>query len=241
MAPIDISGALGSAQEYCEKNKKTVAIAAGATTAALVRPAVVDWPRPMPHCASGHLRVQPPPQRMNVCLASLNFLFILHLQVATYAWRRAVNYVPKTGKYPPGTLPAGAYDAIIVGAGPSGAVCGHFLAKKGVKVGPMLRCTGRRQASLYAMQTVHPSLRFFGCTNAPLPGVVCTGTFMELSGTLHRGLCTPFCLALHCPAFVRCAHELSCGEASTAVSNASCGMRPSSASCMAAPPACRHT
>lgn len=56
------------------------------------------------------------------------------VQVAAYAWRRAANYVPKKGKYPVGTLPAGAYDAVIVGAGPSGSVCGHYLAKKGIKV-----------------------------------------------------------------------------------------------------------
>mmetsp|Transcript_4947 Transcript_4947/g.10643 ORF Transcript_4947/g.10643 Transcript_4947/m.10643 type:complete len:491 (-) Transcript_4947:717-2189(-) len=85
-----IQAALASAQEYVEKNKKTVAIAAGATSAALV---------------------------------------------AAYAWRRAArNYVPKSGKYPVGTLPAGAYDAVIVGAGPSGSVCAYYLTKKGGKV-----------------------------------------------------------------------------------------------------------
>ncbi len=30
--------------------------------------------------------------------------------VAAYAWRRAANYVPTTGPYPPSSLPAGAYD-----------------------------------------------------------------------------------------------------------------------------------
>lgn len=56
------------------------------------------------------------------------------LLAAAYAWRRAANYVPTTGKYPIGTLPAGAYDAVIVGAGPSGSVCGHYFAKNGGKV-----------------------------------------------------------------------------------------------------------
>ncbi|KAL6749979.1 hypothetical protein V8C86DRAFT_2824776 [Haematococcus lacustris] len=50
------------------------------------------------------------------------------------AWRRAATYVPKAGPYPVGTLPADAYDAVIVGAGPSGAVCGYFMAKDGAKV-----------------------------------------------------------------------------------------------------------
>ncbi|GAX79984.1 hypothetical protein CEUSTIGMA_g7423.t1 [Chlamydomonas eustigma] len=86
---LGIEGAVRSAQEYIEKNQKTVAIAAGATTAALV---------------------------------------------TAYAWQRVANYVPAKGKYPVGTLPADAFEAIIVGAGPSGSVCGHYLAKKGVKV-----------------------------------------------------------------------------------------------------------
>jgi hypothetical protein len=30
--------------------------------------------------------------------------------VAAYAWRRAANYVPTTGPYPPNTLPTDAYD-----------------------------------------------------------------------------------------------------------------------------------
>mmetsp|Transcript_17105 Transcript_17105/g.47439 ORF Transcript_17105/g.47439 Transcript_17105/m.47439 type:complete len:498 (+) Transcript_17105:1914-3407(+) len=54
--------------------------------------------------------------------------------VAAYAWRRAANYVPQTGPYSPDTLPADAYDAAVVGAGPSGSVCGYFLAKGGGKV-----------------------------------------------------------------------------------------------------------
>uniref|UniRef100_A0A7S0RJM7 FAD-binding domain-containing protein n=1 Tax=Chlamydomonas leiostraca TaxID=1034604 RepID=A0A7S0RJM7_9CHLO len=53
---------------------------------------------------------------------------------AAYAWRKAANYVPSSGPYPPNTLPSDAYDAVVVGAGPSGAVCGYFLAKGGAKV-----------------------------------------------------------------------------------------------------------
>jgi menaquinone-9 beta-reductase len=44
------------------------------------------------------------------------------------------NYVPTSGPYPAGTLPEGAYDALIVGAGPSGSTCGYFMAKAGAKV-----------------------------------------------------------------------------------------------------------
>lgn len=51
-----------------------------------------------------------------------------------YLYRRAKNAVPKSGPYKPETLPAGAYDAVIVGAGPSGSVCSYYLAKQGAKV-----------------------------------------------------------------------------------------------------------
>ena len=55
--------------------------------------------------------------------------------LAGLAYRRACrNYVPKSGPYPTSTLPADAYDAVIVGAGPSGSVCGYYFAKGGAKV-----------------------------------------------------------------------------------------------------------
>jgi hypothetical protein len=38
------------------------------------------------------------------------------------------------GKFKKGTLPADAYDAVVVGAGPSGSVLGYFASKAGVKV-----------------------------------------------------------------------------------------------------------
>ncbi|KFM25557.1 Conditioned medium factor receptor 1 [Auxenochlorella protothecoides] len=41
---------------------------------------------------------------------------------------------PYNGSYTPETLPSGAYDVIIVGAGPSGSVAGWYLAKGGAKV-----------------------------------------------------------------------------------------------------------
>jgi hypothetical protein len=39
---------------------------------------------------------------------------------ALFLYRRARNAVPKAGPYPPETLPAGAYDAVVVGAGTEG-------------------------------------------------------------------------------------------------------------------------
>ncbi len=41
--------------------------------------------------------------------------------------------VPKAGPYPVESLPAGAYDAVIVGAGPSGSTAGFYLARAGAK------------------------------------------------------------------------------------------------------------
>ncbi|PSC69140.1 CMF receptor CMFR1 [Micractinium conductrix] len=49
--------------------------------------------------------------------------------------RRALRQTkPLDGPYKPSTLPEGCYDVIIVGAGPSGSVCGYYLAKGGAKV-----------------------------------------------------------------------------------------------------------
>ncbi len=42
--------------------------------------------------------------------------------------------VPKTGRHPPESLPDGAFDAIIVGGGPSGSTCAYYMAKGGSKV-----------------------------------------------------------------------------------------------------------
>ncbi len=54
---------------------------------------------------------------------------------AAWLYRRAKRaYVPKRGPYPPETLPAEAFDAVIVGAGPSGSVCAYYLSKTGAKV-----------------------------------------------------------------------------------------------------------
>lgn len=49
-------------------------------------------------------------------------------------YKRAKNAVPKSGPYPVGTLPADAYDAAIVGGGPSGSTCGYYMARGGAKV-----------------------------------------------------------------------------------------------------------
>ena len=46
----------------------------------------------------------------------------------------ARNRVPKEGSFPPESLPTDAYDAIIVGAGPSGSTAAYYLARGGAKV-----------------------------------------------------------------------------------------------------------
>lgn len=51
------------------------------------------------------------------------------------------NAGPKSGPLTPDTLPAGAYDAIIVGAGPSGSVCANFASKGGAKVALLDKAT----------------------------------------------------------------------------------------------------
>jgi hypothetical protein len=64
-----------------------------------------------------------------------------------YMYRRArLSAVPKSGPYTQDTLPAGAYDAVIVGAGPSGSTCAHFMAKEGAKVALLDKATFPRGA-----------------------------------------------------------------------------------------------
>ncbi|KAI8473421.1 MAG: hypothetical protein J3K34DRAFT_410683 [Monoraphidium minutum] len=48
---------------------------------------------------------------------------------------------PKAGPLTPDTLPAGAYDAVIVGAGPSGSVCANFAVRGGAKVALLDKAT----------------------------------------------------------------------------------------------------
>ncbi|KAL3161158.1 hypothetical protein ABBQ38_009529 [Trebouxia sp. C0009 RCD-2024] len=48
--------------------------------------------------------------------------------------RRNLGRPPSSGPYPQGSLPADAYDLVIVGAGPSGSTTAYFSAKKGLKV-----------------------------------------------------------------------------------------------------------
>ncbi|GLC44549.1 hypothetical protein PLESTB_000060900 [Pleodorina starrii] len=84
-----IEKVLEKAEKYVQENKKTVAVAAGVSSAALL---------------------------------------------AAYAYRRAQTAVPARGPFPVGTLPADAYDAVIVGAGPSGSVCAYYMSRGGAKV-----------------------------------------------------------------------------------------------------------
>lgn len=48
--------------------------------------------------------------------------------------RRRRLATPTTGPYPVEKLPTDAYDAVIVGGGPSGSTCAFYLAKAGAKV-----------------------------------------------------------------------------------------------------------
>ncbi len=52
--------------------------------------------------------------------------------------RRRRLRVPKTGPFAADSLPSDAFDAIIVGGGPSGSTCGYYLAKAGAKVRPLI-------------------------------------------------------------------------------------------------------
>lgn len=57
-------------------------------------------------------------------------------------YRRYVrNAGPKVGELTPDTLPEGAYDAIIVGAGPSGSVCANYASRGGAKVALLDKAT----------------------------------------------------------------------------------------------------
>ena len=56
--------------------------------------------------------------------------------VAYLAYKKAMNAVPASGPYPTSTLPAGCYDALIVGAG----VCGLAPAASGVRCMPHTSC-----------------------------------------------------------------------------------------------------
>ncbi|KAK9909707.1 hypothetical protein WJX75_006409 [Coccomyxa subellipsoidea] len=51
-----------------------------------------------------------------------------------YVIKRSNSRVRPNGKFPLETLPNDAYDAVIVGAGPSGSTCAHFLASAGARV-----------------------------------------------------------------------------------------------------------
>lgn len=48
--------------------------------------------------------------------------------------RRNLGRPPTSGPYPQGSLPADAYDLVIVGAGPSGSTTAYFSAQHGLKV-----------------------------------------------------------------------------------------------------------
>ena len=51
-----------------------------------------------------------------------------------YLMRSSRSAAPRSGPFPPSSLPQDAYDAVIVGGGPSGSVAAYYLAKAGAKV-----------------------------------------------------------------------------------------------------------
>eukprot|EP00891_Asterochloris_glomerata_P007795 jgi/Astpho2/7795/Aster-06086 len=54
--------------------------------------------------------------------------------VALAVRRRSANRIPSSGPYTSDTLPAGAYDCVIVGAGPSGSTAAYYMSQGGAKV-----------------------------------------------------------------------------------------------------------
>lgn len=75
---------------------------------------------------------------------------------ALYYKRQQQLAVPKEGPYPVGTLPADAYDAVIVGAGPSGSTTAYYSAKQGAKIALLDKATFPRgengQAAHWGME-----------------------------------------------------------------------------------------
>jgi heterodisulfide reductase subunit A-like polyferredoxin len=60
---------------------------------------------------------------------------------AALLYKKQQQAVPKEGPYKVGTLPADAYDAVIVGAGPSGSTTAFYVAKQGAKVALLEKAT----------------------------------------------------------------------------------------------------
>jgi xanthine/CO dehydrogenase XdhC/CoxF family maturation factor len=60
---------------------------------------------------------------------------------AALLYKRQQQAVPKEGPYKVGTLPADAYEAVIVGAGPSGSTAAYYIAKEGAKVALLDKAT----------------------------------------------------------------------------------------------------
>ena len=52
----------------------------------------------------------------------------------TYLLLKSRERAPRSGPFGVDTLPAGAFDAVIVGAGPSGSTAAYYLARAGAKV-----------------------------------------------------------------------------------------------------------
>ena len=80
--------------------------------------------------------------------------------ITYYVFRRRRCAVPKSGPFASKQLPVGAYDAVIVGSGPSGSSCAFYLVKAGAKV------------ALLDKETF-PRDKYCGDAVSPFPNIAC--------------------------------------------------------------------
>lgn len=71
---------------------------------------------------------------------------------AALLYRQHLNKVPIEGPYK-GNLPADAFDAVIVGAGPSGSTTAFYAAKEGAKIALLDKATFPRGAFEFALSS----------------------------------------------------------------------------------------
>ncbi len=74
-----------------------------------------------------------------------------------YIVKRTYSSKVRQGKFKGASLPDGTFDAVIVGAGPSGSTCAYYLAKTGAKVALIDKETFPRDK--YCGDAVYPAPR----------------------------------------------------------------------------------